>query len=263
MNILNRKNPTTAAAPELRVPDHLSALYPAALEHVREHVTVLTDRNWFENLSGGQLLAFIADSIAAEKHNGIRPGSVSKPAAMMIEQPVEGRAGAPGLLRKMVPAPEDATPERQQHWEAYRYSSAHEETFTAEVAELTEQILSSPARAWEAYQHLSAVMLAGRQKEQSDQAAVNEQRRLQREQCPVCGDSDRGTIGAVKTRRILDGNDAPYAGASRKLRSCHLCWEYAHDVYLARHAATSTGENRSDLVIAALNAAQPLEQKGA
>lgn len=255
MNILNRNKPTNDN-PETYVPGALADLYPEALEHVREHVTAYTDRNWFENLSGGWLRNFLADAIATTKHDGIIPGTVSRPGIAHVERPVlvAGRREST-IMSELVPETLEAMSDaRRAHWDAYRYSEEHEAEFTAEVVELEEQILSAPVRAWAAYQHLRALEIARGKAARAAQAERDEQQRLRIAQCPVCGDSDTAVIGQVETRRLIDGSNRGWPQKDvASLRSCHLCFEYAHDAYLARHAANSAGANRAELVAAALD----------
>lgn len=254
MRALFQKSPTDSR-PDLYVPAHLREWYPAALEQVRENVTTFTDRLWFENLSTS-LRFLLADLIAGENHHGVQPGSVVEPSRRYVHKPIvmDGRTGRTSqiMTESVLESYEDTTPERKKHWAEYEYSETHAAEFAAEVEELVEKVLADPIRAWEVYQHSCALSIAADQKRRSDGAARAEQARLRLELCPVCGESDAQIIGKVTTRRVLDGRDPAYKRSAATLRSCHLCWEFARDVYLAQHAATATGENRVDLVRAAL-----------
>lgn len=252
MNIINRKKHTDDR-PELRVPEHLAEWYPGALEHVREHSDALTDRNWFENLQGGRLRWFVAAALGDAEHGGIIPGVVDRPGDRLVPATVtiNGRVHvAEGASLHLQPY--DDMPEAlQRQWDAYYYSEAHKDEFEERVTAVVTEVLASPARAWEAHQHLTAIDRATEQKARADEAEKNEAQRLRVAQCPVCGDSDTARIGRIQVRMLLDGADPKYA-QGESLRSCHLCWEYAHEAYLMRNAATSTGDNRAELVAAAL-----------
>lgn len=251
MNILSSKK--TNDRPELYVPAHLADHYPSALDQVRQSIDGLTYRSWFEDLSHGWLRVFVAESLGATEHHGIIPGAVDRPGAHHVA-PVTTVNGREVIMDgPHIPQPyDDMSDADKQRWDAYWYSEEHKDVFTERVDALVAEVLASPARAWEAYQHLVAVAHAADQKTRADEAARQEAQRLLVAQCPVCGDSDTERIGRIITRMLLNGADPKHARGVDILRSCHLCWEYAHEAYLMRNAATSTGENRAELVVAAL-----------
>ena len=243
---------------ELYIPSHLRDHYPDALAQVRENVNALTDRSWADNLTGGRLRNHVRLAIAAEKHRGIVPGRVARPAAVFVSQPVTLSNGLPSLISSDL-APETKetmTEDRKREWETWHYSQRHHEEFEEEVTAAVDAVLASPARAWETYQHLEALSLAERRRHQADRAERNERERLARDQCPLCGDSDRKRIGPVMARAVVSWAPLPmFTDGIHTLLSCARCWDLAHAMYIAGLAdeQTTAGPTRAEVVRAALS----------
>lgn len=236
--------------PELWIPEHLAPQFPASSDAMREVVTPLSHSLWHDNLPG-ELTAHIRAAVAFRDYDGKQPGSVARPAhSIRVMKPIK-----PGsMVHELAHAnPEDLTSTQNEQRELYAWSERHRAEYAEAVTTTLEAVLADPGRSWAAYLHLRSLEHAARVVTTNAAAVDRERRRLAVEQCPVCGDSDRASIGSISVRLLLNGGDPGYTRTAETLRSCHLCWEYAHDAYLARHAATSAGTSRAELVAAALS----------
>lgn len=249
--MMNNKNKT--AAPALPVPTHLADYYPAALATVREKHNYGMDRSWDSGLST-RLWNVLAADLAARKHHGLTPGSIPRPLSLgMVSSSTASLTGR----QQWGATEEDFSTVSQKQREAYEYSERHAVEFSAEVDALVSAEIDSPSRAWEAYLHVEAIELAAGQYDRRRAIDENGRRRRAAGECPICKDHETGIIGRVVMRRVLDGAEPGYNhDGAVTLRSCYLCWVYANDAYLAKHAATSAGESRAELAAAAMTAGE-------
>lgn len=232
--------------PELWVPEQSRERYPSALLEARSALTALTSPHWHDSLEN-RVTARVRFSLATTKHDGIMPGSVSRPATnQYISKPAVWADGRPSSRFSTLQSKtrEDWTTEDHAAWKRWERSEEAAPAFHKEVSDIVDAVRENPERGWAFFLHDQALQLVDRNIAREQRAAETEAIRLGIELCPVCEESDRATIGGVAKRDLL--GDPAFRGPV--VRSCLACWhalsrKYAHELH---HKVTTSGLTREE-----------------
>lgn len=121
--------------------------------------------------------------------------------------------------------------------------------FQDETTRLAAEIMESPRRLRDWFEHTAAIQIAERAHATAQDRAAREDKRRGESTCPICDECAPRVNGTIKFRALL-AEGAPDVG----IRSCAACYTVAASKHVASLAgfATADGRTRAARVAAAL-----------